>query len=61
MALGSGYADDASLEEVEFAASVYLTFDELGLRGLAFGLSAGPRGRDGGANGRLVFGDAVGE
>jgi ethanolamine ammonia-lyase large subunit len=54
-------AYDAGLEEVEVSATVHLTFDELQLADLAFGLPVGPRQGDCRLDRGFVFGHAAGE
>jgi hypothetical protein len=49
------------LEEVEVSAAVHLTFDELQLADLAFGLTVGPRQRDRRLDRGFIFGHAIGE
>jgi hypothetical protein len=54
-------AHDAGLEEVEVSATVHLTFDELQLADLAFGLPVGPLQGDCRLDRGFVFGHAAGE
>jgi hypothetical protein len=49
-------AHDAGLEEVEVSATVHLTFDELQLADLAFGLPVGPLQGDCRLDRGFVFG-----
>ena len=53
--------DDAGLEEIQLSATVHLALDELELGDLAFSLAIRPRRCDSGADGFLIFDDAVGE
>jgi transposase len=55
MAIGRRGADHAGLEEVDFTSAVHLTFHELELSDLSFGLAVGPGRGDRRTDGRLVF------
>ncbi len=54
-----GCTNDAGLEKIELAAIVHMSLYELG--DLAHRLSVGPVGGNGGADGGLVFNDAMAE
>jgi hypothetical protein len=57
----SDRTDQAGLEEIDLSSAVHLTFDELELGDLTFGLSVRPRQSDRSADRGFVFGDAAGE
>jgi hypothetical protein len=57
----SDRTDRAGLEEIDFSSAVHLTFDELELGDLTFGLSIRSWQGDRGADRSFVFGDTAGE